>query len=1061
MRDKAARQIQISLQDTSRSRLDRLIFRWSQNGSQIEKPLKTVLAGFFILIIIGLTVQATTAELRAIMSSQDKVVRAIRNLISTHKAIGTQRLTGLTSVLGDDRHLAQAVIDRDKERITRISDQVFAHHGQGSDIAEFTIYGANRLPLYRYIAPGSGPAADADFELDLAAALSRTTDSLEIRPDKTLIVTVLTPWMFDGRLLGYMKLAIDVDGQLRLSAAAADAELVKLGTGVTSHDALGRSADKEPSGVDYAAEGRRIASAATIDAMSADLSGLRSLLPLHLDNGRILVSQELPVKVRASSGDARLFLVRDITANAPAFVKGILYSLSVSTLSAALALLVFKSFLVRLQAAIKATRTGLERSVRANTRKLKRSQARLLEAQKIAAIGNWELNNATKGITGSGEFFRIMGIPPDTPATSVKAHLSTRIPKPEVEAVETLISHAIETCGEFDLEHSILRADGSTAYVHVRGRAVAGEDGTAAHIVGTVHDITSRAKAERQNTLMATILETSLNEIYILNSDDFGIEYANACALRNLGYRKEEATALKLWDINDTFTAQSVPERLAPLTGGASQSLSIEAYHQRKDGSRYPVDLRMHMLDDHDRRLFIAIANDVSERVQRENETRDAKERAERLAYFDPLTKLPNRAGCLKDAIQLFELAGIPAFLVHVDMDNFKTVNDTLGHLAGDYCLAETGRRLKEVCCGLAIPYRWGGDEFVILASSSNADPNELCERARRIMRMPMNFNGHSFWPTVSMGIALCPQHGSDFEDLLVNADLALYRSKNTGKDRITFYSPEMLTLNTTEAQLERELQMAVKRDEFFLEFQPQINMRSHRVTGMEALIRWQHPERGLVPPGDFLPVAEKCGLAQVIGDLVFDKAFAAAKSWIDQGFEFGRISVNISQAHLASAVLVDQFKSAMQRHGLTPDRIATEVLESVFFDDHQSCHVSTLSELHQMGVHVELDDFGTGYASLSHVVELPISGLKIDRSFTRQLLDDPKKEIVVNQLVHLARALDLAVVCEGVETDAQYDRLRMMGDFSLQGFLLARPMPFELATAWMQETAEELYFVF
>jgi diguanylate cyclase (GGDEF)-like protein len=499
---------------------------------------------------------------------------------------------------------------------------------------------------------------------------------------------------------------------------------------------------------------------------------------------------------------------------------------------------------------------------------------------------------------------------------------------------------------------------------------------------------------------------------------------------------------------------------VAPLLRGHRDSLSAESVHRRKDGSEYPVDLRVQILRDQDRDLLVAIANDVSERVQRENETREAKIRAERLAYFDPLTKLSNRAGCQRDAKERFARPEKPAFLIHVDMDGFKRVNDTLGHLAGDQCLEETGRRLREVCRGLGTAYRWGGDEFVILAEGGMSDPNELCERARRIMRMPMEFNGNRFWPTVSMGLALCPHDGDDFETLLVNADLALYQSKENGKDRYTFFRPDMRTDSETEAQIELELKDAVKNDQFFLVFQPQVNLRSQSVTGIEALVRWQHPERGTVSPADFLPVVEKSGLAPILGEIVIDKAFAAARSWIDQGIDFGRISVNVSPSHLSSGLLLDHFKAAMEKHDIGPERITAEVLESVFLNDNRSGHLAALRELFELGVHIELDDFGTGYASLSHVSDLPINGLKIDRSFTRQMLQDAKKEVIVNQLIHLARSLNIGVVCEGVETDAQYDRLRMMGDFSIQGYLIARPMPFHQATDWMSEATDDLYFV-
>ena len=231
-------------------------------------------------------------------------------------------------------------------------------------------------------------------------------------------------------------------------------------------------------------------------------------------------------------------------------------------------------------------------------------------------------------------------------------------------------------------------------------------------------------------------------------------------------------------------------------------------------------------------------------------------------------------------------------------------------------------------------------------------------------------------------------------------------------------------------------------------------------MTGVEALVRWQHPERGLVSPGLFLPVVEKSTLAPILGEIVIDNALAAARSWLDQGLDFGRVSINLSPSHLASGLLVEHFKSAMARHDVSPERITAEVLESVFLNDNRSGHQAALQELYELGVHIELDDFGTGYASLTHLSDLPINGLKIDQSFTRQMLEDDKKEAVVNHLIHLARALNIGVICEGVETEEQYDRLRMMGDFSIQGYLIARPMTFDKVTEWMSESSNDLYYV-
>lgn len=1030
--------------------LDQILARWCKDETRFEKPLRVVFLSFLCLTVAVLTLQNVVTEYRTLSEPQDLIVRTTERLLMHQRALGEQTLDQAVSVVSADTDLQTAIRKKDTANIKAVADRVFAGKAADLNIAELTIYSADQQIVYRAQSNATPAQDSASFETELNSNRFREVDAIELGRNNEFIVSVLKPWLVEGSRIGYLKLAINIEQSLALASSAVNAQIVKAcevaeaGDSSTVHyKVLG---NLTPTGFDFS----KIAS-------NGHFAGFNSFF---LQNSKVFMVRDLPIMVVTPNNDVKLLLVKDITDNIWDFAKGTLLSLMAGIGLALLAWTVVFRLLSRLQSSVQLTRSRLEAEVLDNTLKLESSTLQLIEAQRIAHVGSWERDIASNEILGSEEYYRVMKIPPNLPANEIQAYLFDRIPGDDRKKTLDAVNAAVKSCGEFDTEHPLVHDDGTIQYLHVRGYVLAGRDGKASKVIGTVHDITDRCLAERRNHLLANILESSLNEIYILDAETFQIEYANRCALANLGYTIEELKSQKIGDIDPVYDPNTVRRHVAPLLKGHRDNLSVESVHRRKDGTEYPVDLRVQLLRDQDRDLFVAIANDVSERVQRENETREAKVRAERLAYFDPLTKLSNRAGCQRDAKERFARSEKPAFLVHVDMDGFKRVNDTLGHLAGDHCLEETGRRLREVCRGLGTAYRWGGDEFVILAESGTSDPNELCERARRIMRMPMEFNGNRFWPTVSMGLALCPEDSDNFDTLLVNADLALYQSKENGKDRYTFFRPDMRTDSETEAQIELELKDAVKNDQFFLVFQPQVNLRTQAVTGIEALVRWRHPERGTVSPGDFLPVVEKSGLAPILGEIVIDKAFAAARHWIDQGLDFGRISVNISPSHLSSGLLLEHFKAAMEKHNVGPERITAEVLESVFLNDNRSGHLAALRQLFELGVHIELDDFGTGYASLSHVSDLPINGLKIDRSFTRQMLQDPKKEVIVNQLIHLARSLNIGIVCEGVETEEQYDRLRMMGDFSIQGYLIARPMPFDHATDWMSEAADDLYFV-
>ena len=1044
------------------TRMDRILSQWSENGSQIEKPLKAVFITFLTIAVLALTAQNIVAEYRALTAPHNRIAIAATNLLREHKDLGTHELNRIVNALGENEEFQSAILSGVEHQIADIVDTVIAHEGQNVKISEFTIYSSNRRILYRAFGNQLLVSSETAFESDLASTLFRTPNSLEFGDNDEVVVSIFRPWIADGHLRGYVKLAVDIEHPLALAGAAVDVEIIKVnGTFHPATRAISL-AKMDPANVHfrYKAMGPAKASPSAVETILRRSISPDGTWPFHLDGNRILISQDLPNEIANGGPTAKLVLVRDVTAEVITFAKNTFLVLLAGIGLALIAWLIFKRLLTTLQNGIRITRSRLEATVLASTKQLELGRAKLLEAQKIASVGSWERDIGTNEVYASDEFIRIMSVPSGTPPTKIQDELFSRIPQRDLVNAKRSVDTAIETCGDFDFEHAIVRGDGSIATVHVRGYVVPDSFGNPLRVIGTAHDITDRRHAERQDKLLASILATSLHEIFIVDKETLAFEYANACALANLGYTLDELKSQKFWDIDSSGSKEAVELQFEPLLHGTATNLTFESAHKRKDGSLYPIDLQIQALNDRGRKLFVGIATDISERLERENETRAAKERAELLAYFDPLTKLLNRAGCQRDANQRFTYKEKPAFLIHVDMDNFKRVNDTLGHLGGDYCLEETGRRLREVSRGLGTPYRWGGDEFVILADKANSDPNEICERARRIMRQPMEFNGTKFWPTVSMGIAICPENGNDFDTLLVNADLALYQSKDGGKDRFTFFTSDMKAESAEEAHLELELQRAVKNDEFFLEFQPQVNLRNQKVTGVEALVRWNHPERGIVPPGQFLNVVEKTGLAPVLGKIVIDKALAAAKSWQDAALDFGRISVNVSPAHLASGQLIDHFRNAMSSTGITPDLVTAEVLESVFLDDKRTGHLTTLTTLNQLGVHIELDDFGTGYASLTHVADLPINGLKIDRSFTNQMLEDRKKEVVVNQLIHLARALDIGVVCEGVETEEEYDLLRMMGDFSIQGYLIARPMPLDRITDWMSEAADDLYYV-
>lgn len=440
---------------------------------------------------------------------------------------------------------------------------------------------------------------------------------------------------------------------------------------------------------------------------------------------------------------------------------------------------------------------------------------------------------------------------------------------------------------------------------------------------------------------------------------------------------------------------------------------------------------------------------------ERSSELLRSKQKLEYIAYFDELTGLANRAHCKRD---LAEKTAAPASdsefaIVLIELDNLKRVNDTLGHRAGDFFLQTLGKRLSQFSHEFdeIKVYKWGGDEFVALIGGADYLNLELiCQDLTDLMSLPLKFGNAHLRPTPSIGVARFPADADDFDSLIVYADLALYSTKERGRHGYQFFTSEMKQRIDFEARIEQELQIALEQDQLELHFQPQLDNQNETITGLEALIRWNHPERGLVLPGEFLAVAEATGLASAVAARVFDKAMLAVRTWVDSGIEFGRLAINLSPQHLKQGSVREDLLAAMYRYSVEPHLLTVEFLESFLFDDRNADIFDFLRQLRNLGVHIELDDFGTGYASLSHLSTMPIHGLKIDRSFIRQMLRNSRQRNIVSTLVSISEAMKLRVVCEGVETRQQAQVIEQMGNCSIQGYYIARPMSFADISAWI-----------
>jgi diguanylate cyclase (GGDEF)-like protein len=449
---------------------------------------------------------------------------------------------------------------------------------------------------------------------------------------------------------------------------------------------------------------------------------------------------------------------------------------------------------------------------------------------------------------------------------------------------------------------------------------------------------------------------------------------------------------------------------------------------------------------------YVGIATDITFE-------KEADLRIQHLAYYDALTHLPNRALLTQRADQALiqaERRGEELALLFLDLDRFKEINDTLGHVEGDALLVAAAAKIKGGVRDADTLSRMGSDEFaLLLPDTDQTGAMRLAEKLLTAFREPFVVAGHSLRVTTSIGIAIYPHDGVTFNDLLKNADTALYRAKEDGRDTLRFYDPEMNRATFERLVLETELRTAIQTGQLRAYFQPKVHLADGRPAGAEALVRWLHPEYGLIPPGRFIPIAEATDLIVAIGDWMLEEVCRQLAAWRDAGLPPLTVAVNLAARHFRDPGLVERIQTLLATYALPAEALELELTETTLIEVGTQT-VAALATLHQMGVGLAIDDFGTGYSSLGYLKHLPITVLKIDQSFVRDLATDRDDRTLAATIITLGHGLELAVVAEGVETEEQRRILLEQGCDLAQGYLFSPPLPAEEFAAWLMRSVQE-----
>ncbi|MFK8332620.1 EAL domain-containing protein [Pseudomonas sp. BJa5] len=675
---------------------------------------------------------------------------------------------------------------------------------------------------------------------------------------------------------------------------------------------------------------------------------------------------------------------------------------------------------------------------RAN-RALRKSEQRLAQALEASELGLWDWNLETDEIHHT-QLHELFGLDPGL-VQEMEVHLKPRLHPQDLPLLKrTLVEHLKGRTEDYRIEYRIRHGQGHWCWIEDRGRAIEHDaSGRVLRMLGTRRDISARKAQEEQQRLAATVFEAAREGIVILDPD-FNLLAVNQAFCRVTGYVREELLGGRLLELpcsRDAWRHYQAIEQALEQHGSWEGEL-VEA---RKSGELYPQWLQLNGVRDAHGTIssIVGFFTDLSAR-------RKSEERLRYLAHYDELTGLANRALFrlrLHEASQRVRLSGRGLALLHIDLDRFKLLNDSLGHEMADQLLKRMAQRIGNAMPEADTVARLSGDEFSVLFDGYT-NLSSLVRVTTRLLdklRVPLRVDGHELVISASVGISLLSDSSRDVTALVGQANMAMQHAKHLGGDNFQFYTESLQASTLQRLQLENQLRKAIEERQLQVYYQPKLCLATGRLHAAEALVRWQHPQWGMVPPGDFIGLAEETGLIAPMGEFVLRQACWQACEWQRQGLEPIRVSVNLSVYQLRQGKLVSLVRQVLDESGLAPHLLELELTESQLLDSVEHI-ISTFRQLHDLGVKLAIDDFGTGYSSLSYLKRFPVDYVKIDQAFIRGLAVGSEDAAITRAIIVMAKSLNLKVVAEGVETLEQLQFLREQGCNEVQGYLISRPVP-------------------
>ena len=682
---------------------------------------------------------------------------------------------------------------------------------------------------------------------------------------------------------------------------------------------------------------------------------------------------------------------------------------------------------------------------------LKKLKAREVTFEKLEAInklGSWEIDIHTHNSIWSKQSYINYGYEPFSIQPSLELFLSHIIPS-DLQRTKDAINQIMTTGETGTHQCKIKNKSGQIIDILLQAQVIYNEDNQPYKIIGTTQDITELISLQTQTQELSQLIEYSSNEIYIVDIDNFNYLYVNKGACEALGYTKDELLTMSIYDINPKLTRENVASLSKKLI--QTHHFINRTIHQRKDGSRYHAQAYIHPIQYKNNNAFVIFDTDISETIENEILLQEKSEELHHQAHHDHLTGLPNRI-LFKDRLSQAIISGTrhekEFALLFIDLDKFKTINDSLGHNIGDQVLIEAASRLKRCVRDEDTIARLGGDEFTIILQGVKNIQNisEISQKIVNEMREPIMVKKHSLYISASIGISLFPKDAKSSDELIKYADTAMYKAKEEGRDNYQYYASQMTAYAFEKVVMDTSLRIAIKEEQFIVYYQPQVDTKTEKIIGMEALVRWKHPTLGLVPPGKFIPLAEESGLIIDIDKQVRRDAMKQFVLWYKEGLNPGKLSINLAMKQLNEKDFLQQLLEIMKEIGFNSDWLELEVTEGQVMNNPE-LSIEKLKTIHAIGIDLAIDDFGTGYSSLSYLKKLPLTKLKIDQSFVRDIPQDEDDVAITKAIIALGKSLKLKLIAEGVEEESQKQFLIENGCDFIQGYLYSKPIEAEAMT--------------